>query len=186
MQMESLKDLLAEELKDLYNAENQILKALPKMIKKANHQELKSAFQEHLTVTEHQVERLEQVAKQVGVALRGKTCQGMKGIIEEGKEWMDEDAEPATMDAGLIAAAQKVEHYEIAGYGCARTYAQTLGFHEAARLLEETLVEEEQTDRRLTQIAEGLINLEAAEEEVEVGGSMRGAGRGVGRRGRGG
>jgi ferritin-like metal-binding protein YciE len=161
MQMESLQDLFMDQLKDVLNAENQLLKALPKMAKKATSPQLQSAFEEHTEQTKEHVERLEQIFEKMGKAARGKTCKAMQGLIEEGKEIMEEDAEPEVLDAGLIAAAQKVEHYEIATYGTLRTYAQMLGEKDAARLLQKTLDEEEQTDKKLTKLAESQINVEA-------------------------
>lgn len=163
MKMESLRELLEEELKDLYSAENQILKALPKMIKKASAPDLKKGFQEHLKQTQEHVARLEKVCKEVGTSPKGKKCKGMEGLLEEGREWMEEDAEPEVMDAGLIAAAQHVEHYEIAGYGCVRTYAELLGFEKSAQLLQQTLDEEKETDAKLS-VAADSINVEAEEE----------------------
>ena len=160
MEMESLKDLMIDELKDLYSAENQILKALPKMIKKATSPELKSGFEKHLKETEGHVERLEKIFQQLDAGPRGKKCKGMEGVIEDGKELMEEDAEPEVMDAGLIGAAQHVEHYEIAGYGCVRTYAELLGLGDIVTLLEKTLDEEKATDEKLTQLARQ-INVEA-------------------------
>jgi ferritin-like metal-binding protein YciE len=132
MKMESLDELLAEELKDIYSAEKQLLKALPKMAKKASSPKLKSALQEHLQVTEAQVRRLEQVFEALGKPAKAKTCKAMKGLIEEGKEIMEEDASDAVLDAGIIAAAQKVEHYEIASYGTVRTWARLCGEEQAA------------------------------------------------------
>ena len=163
MHMENLEDLMKEELKDVLNAENQIIKALPKMIKKASNEELKAAFEEHLEVTKEQASRVEQVMEMMGMPTRGKTCKAMKGIIEEGQEMMSEDAEEDVMDAALIGAAQKVEHYEIATYGTLCTYADLLGLQEAKRLLGQTLDEEKETDERLSELAERLINLEAAD-----------------------
>ena len=160
MEMESLKELFVDELKDLYSAENQILKALPKMIKKATSPELKRGFEKHLKETGVHVERLEKIFQQLEESPRGKKCKGMEGIIEDGKELMEEDAEPEVMDAGLIGAAQHVEHYEIAGYGCVRTYAELLGQTKIAALLQKTLDEEKATDEKLTQLA-GNINVEA-------------------------
>jgi len=160
------KDLLVEELKDLYSAENQLLKALPRMAKAAESEELKEAFTNHLAQTEEHVARLEKVMKQLGESPKGKTCKAMKGLIEEGKETMEEDAEPVLMDMALIVAAQKVEHYEIAGYGSARTLAELVGEDDVAEILQETLDEEGETDKLLTQIAEGL-NMEAATMEDE-------------------
>jgi ferritin-like metal-binding protein YciE len=171
MQMESLSDLFVDQLRDLYNAENQLVKALPKMAKKATHDELKSAFEDHLEQTRTHVERLEQIFDKLGAKATGKKCKAMEGLIEEGKEAMGEDAEPDVMDASLIAAAQRVEHYEIAGYGTVRTYAEILGDDESAQLLQQTLDEEGQTDKLLTQLAESSINLEAAEGETGNGGN---------------
>lgn len=165
--LETLQDLLVAELQDLYNAENQILKALPKMAKKATSEELRTAFEEHLQQTEQQVTRLEQAMQLMDVPVKGKTCAGMKGIIEEGKEMMEEDAGDDVMDAALIAAAQKVEHYEIASYGAVRSYAALLGLEDVQELLALTLQEEEETDRRLTEIAEGAINAQAMEGDDE-------------------
>ena len=160
MEMESLKDLLVEELKDLYSAENQILKALPKMIKKATSKELKSGFETHLKETEVQVQRLEKIFQELDVSPKGKKCKGMEGVIEDGKELMEEDATPEVMDAGLISAAQHVEHYEMAGYGGARTYAELLGHSNIASLLQKTLDEERATDEKLTSLAQK-INVQA-------------------------
>jgi ferritin-like metal-binding protein YciE len=161
MQMESLQDLLVDQLKDLYNAENQLIKALPKMAKAATNAQLQQAFTTHLEETKEHVDRLEQVFEALGENAKGKTCKAMKGLIEEGKEIMEEDAEPEVLDAGLIAAAQRIEHYEIAGYGCVRTYAEMLGNDQAAKLLQKTLDEEGLTDKKLTDLAESVINLEA-------------------------
>ena len=166
MQMETLQDLYVDELKDIYNAENQLIKALPRMAKKASSQQLKDSFTEHLALTREHVERLEQIFRKLGASPKGKKCKGMEGLIEEGKHIMQEDAEPDVMDAALIAAAQKVEHYEIASYGCVRTYAKLLGDEEASRLLQQTLNEEGETDKKLTRLAEAGINLEAAHGEA--------------------
>jgi len=160
MEMQSLRELMIDELKDLYSAENQILKALPKMIKKADSPELKQGFEKHLKETEGQVERLDRIFEQLEQSPRGKKCKGMEGIIEDGKDLMEQDAEPEVMDAGLIGAAQHVEHYEIAGYGCARTYAELLGLDEIAELLEKTLDEEKATDEKLSELASN-INVQA-------------------------
>jgi ferritin-like metal-binding protein YciE len=165
MQMENLEDLLKEDLKDVLHAENQILKALPKMIKTASHEELKSAFQEHLEETKGHVDRVEQVMESLGMPVKGKPCKAMQGIIEEGKEVMGEDAEEDVMDAALIGAAQKVEHYEIATYGTLCTYADLLGLQDAKRLLGQNLAEEKRTDQKLSDLAEAVINLEAADTE---------------------
>ena len=161
MALQSLEDLLLHDLKDLYNAENQLLKALPRMAKKASAPELRRAFEMHLKQTEAQVKRLERVFDTLDEKVKGKTCKGMQGLIEEGKEMMEEDISDDVLDAALIAAAQKVEHYEIAAYGTARTYAQMLGNDTAAKLLQQTLDEEGETDKKLTQLAEQLINVEA-------------------------
>lgn len=165
MAMDSLKDLYVDELKDLYNAENQLLKALPKMAKKASAPELKRAFQEHLTQTEGHVNRLEKILRGLGEKPTGKTCKAMKGLVEEGKEIIEEDGDDSVLDAALIGAAQKVEHYEIAGYGVARTFASLLGEEDAVESLQRTLNEEGETDKKLTQIAESVINIEASEAE---------------------
>jgi len=163
MEMTSLEDLFVEDLKDLYSAENQLIKALPRMAKAATNPQLKQAFERHLKETEGQVQRLERIFKSLGGSPKGKKCKAMEGLIEEAKELMSEDAEPEVMDAGLIGAAQKVEHYEMAGYGTVRTYAQLLGNEEAARQLQKTLDEEGMTDKKLTALAESLINVEAAQ-----------------------
>lgn len=160
MQMDSLRELFIEELRDLYSAENQILKALPKLIKKATSKELKSGFEQHLKETQGHVDRLEKIFTQLDESPKGKKCKGMEGVITDGKELMEEDAEPEVMDAGLISAAQHVEHYEIAGYGCVRTYAELLGHNDVARLLQQTLDEEKATDEKLTQLARN-INVRA-------------------------
>ena len=163
----SSHDLLVEELKDLYSAENQLVKALPKMAKAATSEELRQAIQTHLEETEVHVQRLERIGKTLGETLKGKKCKAMEGLVEEGKEVMEEDATPALLDLALIGAAQKVEHYEIAGYGTARTLAEISGEEEVAKILQETLDEEGETDKKLTEIAMEL-NLEAvatADEE---------------------
>ncbi len=161
MSMESLQDLYVDQLRDLYNAENQLVKALPKMAKASTSEELQTAFSDHLEETKGHVERLEQIFEKLVDKSGGKTCKAMKGLIEEGSEMMDEDAEPSIMDAGLIAAAQRVEHYEMAGYGCVRTFAKMLGDDEAARILQETLNEEGDADKKLTQLAQSVINPKA-------------------------
>jgi ferritin-like metal-binding protein YciE len=160
MSMESLQDLYLDQLKDIYNAENQLVKALPKMAKSANSPDLQAAFEGHLEETRGHVERLEQIFERLGEKPGGKTCKAMKGLVEEGSEMMDEDAGPPIMDAGLIAAAQRVEHYEMAAYGCVRNFARILGQPEAAKLLQQTLDEEGAADKKLTKLAEG-INHEA-------------------------
>ena len=161
MEMETLKDLYVEELKDLYSAENQMIKALPKMIKAASHEELKQAFSRHLQESEIHAQRLEEVCDELGVSPKGKKCVGMEGLLKEGSELIKEKPEPDVLDAGLIAAAQHVEHYEMAGYGCVRTYARQLGYENQAQLLQTTLDEEGDTDKLLTEIAESSINIEA-------------------------
>lgn len=161
MSLESLKDLYIEQLQDLYSAENQILKALPDMEQRAQHPELKSAFQEHRRVTEEQVRRLEQIFDDLGQSPRGHHCKGMEGLIKEGQEMLKEKGDDDVIDAGLIAAAQRVEHYEIAGYGTVRTYAQQLGHNHHVDLLQRTLDEEGETDKKLTRIAEGIVNRDA-------------------------
>jgi len=158
-----LEELLIDELKDLYNAENQIIKALPKMAKAAGSPDLRRAFERHLEETRRQVERLDQIGEQFEAKLTGKKCHGMEGLIEEGKEIMSQDLEENALDAGLIGAAQKVEHYEIAAYGTARAHAEMLGYTKVARLLQQTLNEEGATDKKLTQLAESIINVEAVE-----------------------
>jgi ferritin-like metal-binding protein YciE len=161
MGMENMQDLYLHELKDIYNAEKQILQALPKMAKAASHQELRQAFEEHQRVTEEQVRRLDTIFDDLGQKSSGKKCKGMEGLIEEGEEVLEEDADPDVRDAALIAAAQRVEHYEIAAYGTAKTYARHLGFDRHVELLQKTLDEEAQTDEKLTQLAESRINRDA-------------------------
>jgi ferritin-like metal-binding protein YciE len=163
--LNSLDDLLVHELQDIYHAEGQIIKALPKMVKAASHPELQAAFEEHLEQTEGQVERLDQAFKLLGVPAKGKKCEGMAGLIEEGQKMMAEDAEPSVMDAALIAAAQKIEHYEIASYVCVCTYAEMLGYDQVQDLLGQNMEEEELTDEKLTALAEAVINLDAEEAE---------------------
>ena len=167
MEIDSLRKLYVEELKDLYSAEKQILQALPRMAKKASNPQLKAGFEEHTRQTEEQVKRLDSIFEGLGKSSRGKKCKGMEGLLEEGKEIMQEDMDEETRDAALIAAAQRVEHYEIAGYGTVRTYAQLLGEKDAVKLLQQTLDEEGATDKKLTALAEA-INVEAMEEEVEA------------------
>ncbi len=157
----TLDDLFVHQLQDLYYAENQILKALPKMTKAASHKELKRAFTTHEKQTRRQVQRLERIFKDLGESPKGKKCLGMEGLIKEGQELIKEKTEPEVLDAGLIAAAQHVEHYEMAGYGTARTWAVHMGEMDAAELLQQTADEEGETDRRLTNLAETHINREA-------------------------
>lgn len=158
----NLNDLFLDTLKDMYYAEKQILKALPKMAKAAHSDKLRAAFEKHQGETEGQVERLEQVFELMDKPARGKTCEAIQGILEEGKEVMDEFKGTEALDAGMIAAAQAVEHYEIARYGTLKEWAQQLGMKDAARLLDETLQEEKKTDESLTQLAESTVNLAAA------------------------
>ncbi len=165
MELSSLQDLFLDELRDVLSAEKQLVKALPKMAKAAENEELQTAFEEHLEQTKVHVERLEQIFERLGKAARGKTCKGMEGLIEEGKEMMEEDGDPAVLDAALISAAQRVEHYEIAAYGTLRTWARMLGEEEIESLLQETLDEEGETDKRLTDLAESIINVEAEAAE---------------------
>jgi ferritin-like metal-binding protein YciE len=159
--MTTLEDLYTDMLKDLYSAEKQLVKALPKMAKNAQSPDLQKAFQEHLRQTEGHVERIERIFSDLEGSPRGKKCVGMEGLIEEGNEILQEDAEPDVLDAGLIAAAQKVEHYEIASYGTARAWAERLGYDKAARLLQQTLEEESMANEKLTRIAESHVNMEA-------------------------
>lgn len=161
MKLGSLHDLLISELKDLYSAETQLVKALPKIAKKATAPELKEALTDHLEETRGHVQRLEQIFDELEEKPRGKKCQAMEGLVEEGKEILEADADDMVRDAALIGACQRVEHYEIASYGCARTFAQLLGYDNAARLLEETLNEEKAADTKLNEIAESSINAEA-------------------------
>jgi ferritin-like metal-binding protein YciE len=163
----SPRDLLIEELKDLYSAESQLIKALPKMAKAADSEELKSAFEKHLEQTKTHAERLEQAMEELEESPKGKKCKAMEGLIEEGKEAMEEDAVPVILDLALITAAQKVEHYEIAGYGCARTLAELAGEKNVASILQETLDEEGETDKLLTEIAMGLDVESLGEAETE-------------------
>jgi ferritin-like metal-binding protein YciE len=158
MKLDSLETLFVEELRDLYNAEQQILKALPKMAKAASSPSLKKGFREHLEQTNSQVDRLDQIFADLGKSPKGKKCKAMEGLLKEGAELLEADAEPSVLNAALIAAAQRVEHYEIAGYGCVRTYAKLLEHSEATNLLQQTLDEEKQTDEKLTELAVGSIN----------------------------
>jgi ferritin-like metal-binding protein YciE len=168
MKLNTLKQLYMEELRDLHSAENQLLKALPKMAKGASSEELKLAFKNHLDLTKVHVERLEEIFERLNETPKGKTCQAMKGLVEEGSEILGEDGEESVRDAGIIAAAQKVEHYEIASYGTVRTFAQLLGEDEAAELLQETLDEEGEADKLLTQLAQEIVNPEALLEDAEA------------------
>jgi ferritin-like metal-binding protein YciE len=164
----TLQDLLIDELKDLYSAETQLTKALPKMAKAANDEGLRAGFEEHLDQTHEHIARLDRVMELLDASPKGKTCKAMKGLVAEGEEKIDEDASPAVKDAALICAAQKVEHYEIAGYGTVRTFAELLGQDEIVSLLQETLDEEAETDRKLTELASSLnLKAESADEEEE-------------------
>ena len=162
MEANRLKHLYVEELKDLYSAETQLVKALPKMAKAATSEALQTAFTEHLEQTKAHVDRLEEIFKSLGESPKGKKCKGMEGLIKEAAETIDEAPAPEELDAGLISQAQRVEHYEIAGYGCVSTYAKLLGEDEAEALLRQTMDEEKKTDEKLTELAEN-INLKAAE-----------------------
>lgn len=161
MKLKTIEDLFHHELKDLYSAENQLVKALPKMAKAASNEELKAGFEEHLEQTKGHVARLDQIAEMIGKKLGGHKCKAMEGLVEEGAELISEDAEDSVRDAGLIGAAQRVEHYEIAGYGTAIALAKTLSQSEAASLLEKTLQEEKETDAKLTKLAESTVNAAA-------------------------
>ena len=164
MEMETLRDLYVDELKDLWSAEKQILRALPRMAKAASSDDLARGFREHERQTRAQVKRLERILKSLDESPRGKRCVGMEGLLEEGAELIKEKPEPDVLDAGLIAAAQHVEHYEIAGYGTVRTWASLLGYDDHAGLLAQTLAEEKETDKKLSQLAES-INVEAENDE---------------------
>ena len=165
---EGLKELYIDELKDLYNAESQLVKALPKIAKAASSDELRQGFEQHLEQTKGHVQRLEKIFQALGESPKGKKCKGMEGLIEEGSEVMEEDYEGSVLDAALIGAAQRVEHYEIAGYGTVRSMAETLGESDHVSLLEETLEEEKATDEKLTELAEQ-INAQAEMGEEERG-----------------
>jgi ferritin-like metal-binding protein YciE len=165
MKENSLRELYIEELKDLYSAENQLVKALPKMAKAATSEELQTGFVEHLEQTKGHVARLEEIFRALEESPKGKTCKGMEGLVKEGAALIAEKPGAEELDAGLISAAQRVEHYEIAGYGSVATYAKILGQTEAEKLLRETLNEEKQTDQKLTKLAEK-INVEAAEYDA--------------------
>ncbi len=163
MQIQTLQDLLQHELKDLYSAENQIIKSLPKMIKEASNDKLKQGLESHLEETREQATRLEEIAEQMGFKPSGHTCKAMKGLIEEASEMLKEDAPDEVKDAGIISQAQRIEHYEIAGYGTARTLAEQCGLSDVAKLLQKTLDEEKSADQKLTKVAESRVNQKAAE-----------------------
>lgn len=158
MKMKTLNDLFVHEIHDLFSAEKQLVRALPKMAKASTNDELRTAFENHLEQTQEQVGRLEQIMSELDITARGEKCKAMEGLIEEGKTILEEDMKDEVRDAALICAAQRVEHYEIAAYGCARTFAERLGFDEAARLLQTTLDEEAAADKTLTGIAMGGVN----------------------------
>jgi len=161
MQLEHLMDLYVDELRDVYNAEKQILRALPQLAQKAAHEELRTAFDNHRAVTEEQVKRLETIFDDLKLAPTGKKCLGMEGLIAEGEEIIQEKADPDVLDAAMISSAQRVEHYEIAAYGTLRTYADQLGLKDHARLLQQTLDEEGDANKLLTKIAEQRVNRDA-------------------------
>lgn len=176
MALESLQDLYLEQLKDLHSAEEQIIEALPKMIEKTTNPELRQGFEMHLRQTKEQLRRLDQIGQRTGQKLSGHKCKGMEGLLEEGEELMKKRADSDVLDAALISAAQRVEHYEMAGYGCARTYARLLGLNDDAKLLQQTLDEEGDTDHKLTDLAERVINIEALTGDRQAGrGVERGA-----------
>jgi ferritin-like metal-binding protein YciE len=162
MELQTLEDLYIHELKDLYSSERQLIRALPKLAKSAKNDQLSAGFQEHLEQTKEHAARLEEILKNRKQSTRGPKCKGMEGLIAEGAGMIEEEGDPEVKDAGLIAAAQRVEHYEIAGYGTARTYAEILGDKNGAKLLQTTLDEEEETDRKLTKLAKSSINVAAA------------------------
>ena len=170
MKLNSLRDLYLAELKDLYDAERRIIKALPKMVESASSPDLRNAFEQHLEQTRNHVNRLEQIFQRLNETPKGKKCKGIAGIIDAGEDLMDKDAAPAVCDAALVAAAQRIEHYEIAAYGTVRTYARRLGFEDQADLLNQTLQEEGATDKKLTTLAESYINegAKTASQEIET------------------
>jgi ferritin-like metal-binding protein YciE len=171
MNLETLKELYVNELRDLYNAENQLIKALPKMAKGASSDDLRESFEKHLEQTKEHAHRLEQVFEELGAKTKGKTCQAMKGLIEEGSEVLKADGDDSVIDAGIIVAAQKIEHYEIAGYGSVRTFAQLLGQDKSAELLQQTLDEESEANELLNKLAEDIVNPEALMEPEMAGSS---------------
>ncbi len=171
MQMDSLQKLYEDHLKDLHSVERQIIQALPKMIKAAEDEELSAALSEHLEVTREQLSRLDGIFEKLGKRGTGKKCKGMEGILEEGKELLEKDADPDVLDAGIIAAAQHVEHYEMAGYGTAAAYAKLLGDRDAEKLLRQSLEEEKEADEKLNELAERRINLEANDGSLLAAGS---------------
>src|SRR5687767_9979337 len=166
--LETLHDLFIHELRDLFDAENQLVKALPLLAKAAKSEELRESFELHTRETKEQVRRLETLFQALGASPEGKKCKAMKGLVAEAKECIEEDADPDVLDASLIVAAQKVEHYEIAGYGSARTFAKVLKYDDAARTLEQTLKEEFVTDEKLTQLAQNVNPKAKAADEAEA------------------
>ncbi len=173
MEMETLQDLYIDELRDVYDAEKQLTKALPRMAKAASSSQLRKSFENHLKQTQEHVQRLESIFQDLGMKARSKPCKGMQGLIEEGKEMMEEDATPDVKDAALIAAAQRVEHYEIAAYGTLSAYAKTLGRKNDLKTLQRTLREEKQTDEKLTTLAESTINPSAKRSRSSSSGRSR-------------
>ena len=169
MPLDTLQDLYLEQIRDLHSAERQIIEALPKMIEQTEHPELRNAFEKHLNQTKEQLRRLDQIGQRSGQKLTGHKCKGMAGLLEEGEETLKERADSDVLDAALIAAAQRVEHYEMAGYGCARTYAHLLGLDDDLKLLQQTLDEEGDTDHLLTDLAERVINIDALTGDRQVG-----------------
>jgi len=167
MGLDSFKDLYLAEISDLYSAEQQIIDALPKMIETATHQPLRDGFSKHLEQTREHARRLEAISRRLGEDIDNKKCKGMEGLLKEGQEAIKEGGDPNVVDAALIAAAQRVEHYEIAGYGCARTYAEALGRTEDAADLQRTLDEESATDKKLTQVATTIVNPDAQSNDRE-------------------
>jgi ferritin-like metal-binding protein YciE len=166
MELQSLQDLYVEQLRDLYNAENQLINALPKMAKAASNPALRTAFESHLEQTRGHAERIEQIFDRLGMKPKGEKCKAMEGLIAEGKEMIDMDGEDEIRDAGLVACAQRVEHYEIAGYGCVRSYAKLLNDTDGEQLLQQTLNEEADTDKKLTKLADQILNRQAASHSV--------------------
>jgi ferritin-like metal-binding protein YciE len=167
--MDTLAELLEDELKDIYNAEHQLMKALPKMAKKSSSETLKAAFTKHLAETQNQVARLETIGEELGIKLTGKKCHAMEGLVEEGKEVLEEDGQSAVIDTALIGAAQRVEHYEMAAYGTARGMAEALGYGNVVKLLQQTLDEESACDKKLTDLAENeVLEAAVAESAAEV------------------
>jgi ferritin-like metal-binding protein YciE len=181
MQLETLRDLLIHELKDLYSAEKQLVKALPKVAKAATNEDLKAGIEQHLEETKEHVNRLEQIFEQLGTSSRGPKCKGMEGLIEESATLIEDEPDPEVLDAGLICGSQKIEHYEIAGYGCARAFAELLGEEDIMETLQQTLDEEKATDEKLTDLALSAVNVSAAEgdseEEEEAPSSKSNGGR---------